>query len=160
MHNSEVSTALLKLAEQWRSTEVLLNGISSSLPFEDWLNAIASGQKTIELKAPAIAINPLQRLQDEGLVVTAFGGFDPVLCEATFPDGKALYFRASGESWELAIAFYSDDALDGTSECFTTSSEYGNKHFDAGYMPLEVVANLILASIALYQLSCGKGAIA
>jgi len=160
MNNSEFSATLLKLADQWRSTEVLSNGISRSLPFDDWLNAIASGQKAIELKAPTIAIDPLQRLREAGLYVVTLGGYCPVQCEATLPDGRKLYFRAIGKRWDVAIGLTSDESVSESSAAFSISSKYENEQFSAGEMPLETVADIILSAIALYQLSSGKGAIA
>lgn len=108
-------------------------------------------------KAPAPNRDPLQELREAGLYIDLFGGFCPVQCEATLQDGKALYFRARGECWELTIAATPDDAASGDNASLSISSEYGTEQFEAGYMPLETAADIILSAIALYRLSSGKG---
>jgi len=116
-----------------------------------------NNSEATKLKAPSPNRDPLQELREAGLYIDLFGGFCPVQCEATLQDGKALYFRARGESWELTIAPTPDDAVSGDNTSLTISAEYGTEQFEAGYMPLETAADLILTAIALYQLSCGKG---
>jgi len=48
--------------------------------------------------------------------------------------------------------------VSGDNAFLTISAEYGTEQFEAGYMPLETVADIILSAIALYRLSSGKGA--
>jgi len=117
-----------------------------------------NNSEVTKLESPTSNRDPLQELREAGLYIDLFGGFCPVQCEATLQDGKALYFRASGESWELAIAPTLDDAVSGDNAFLTISAEYGTEQFEAGYMPLETVADIILSAIALYRLSSGKGA--
>jgi len=107
-------------------------------------------------KASAIARSPLQRLQDAGLVVVGFVGFDPIICDATLPDGKNIYFTAWEYSWELKITEWNMASLDSLFNLEVSYPEYSVEKL----MSLETAADLILASIALYQLSSGKGAIA
>jgi len=107
-------------------------------------------------KTSAIARSPLQRLQDAGLVVIGFGGFDPVACDATLPDGEDVYFVAWDYSWQLKITVCSKTSLYTLFNLEVSCSKYPTGEL----MPLEVAADLILNAIALYQLSSGKGAIA
>jgi len=48
--------------------------------------------------------------------------------------------------------------VSGDNASLSISSEYGTEQFEAGYMPLETAADIILSAIDLYQLSSGKGA--
>ena len=106
-------------------------------------------------KISAIARSPLQRLQDAGLVVTMLGGFDPVACDATFPDGKALYFVAWDYGWELKITVCDRTSLDTLFNLEVSYAEYSTGEL----MLLESVADLILSAIALYQLSGDRASI-
>jgi len=119
-----------------------------------------SNSEATKLNLIAPSRNPLQKLREAGLVVTEFGGFDPVQCKATLPDGRKLHFLAIGKSWDLVIGITSDEFEAGIGSSFSITSEYWHEHFEGGYMPLETAADIILSAIALYQLSSGKGAIA
>jgi len=119
-----------------------------------------NNSEATKLKAPSPSRDPLQELREAGLYIDLFGGFCPVQCEATLQDGRKLYFRAIGKYWDLVIGLTSDESVSGTGSCFSISSKYENEQFEAGYMPLETAADIILSAIALYHLSSGKGAIA
>jgi len=117
-----------------------------------------NNSEATKLKASSPNRDPLQKLREAGLYIDLFGGFCPVQCEATLPDGRKLYFRAIGKYWDLVIELTSDEFVSGTGSCFSITSEYWHEQFEAGCMPLETAADIILSAIALYQLSSGKGA--
>ena len=117
-----------------------------------------NNSEATKLKAPLSSRDPLQELREAGLYVVTLGGYCPVQCEATLPDGRKLYFRAIGKYWDLVIELTSDEFEGGIGSAFSISSKYENEQFSAGEMPLETVADIILSAIALYQLSSGKGA--
>jgi len=119
-----------------------------------------SNSEATKLNLIAPSRDPLQELRKAGLYVVMLGGYCPVQCEATLPDGRKLYFLAIGKSWDLVIELTSDEFEGGIGSSFSITSEYWHERFSAGEMPLETVADIILGAIALYQLSSSSRAIA
>lgn len=91
-------------------------------------------------------------IESHGLTVNCFGGNCPVQCHAYWTNGNHLYFRARGQAWDITIATNEDDAISGDptreSILYYRGKSYGrHTEYDAGYMPLYEVCNIVLEAI-------------
>jgi len=91
-----------------------------------------SNSEATKLNLIAPSRNPLQKLREAGLVVTAFGGFDPVQCEATLPDGRKLYFRAIGKYWDLVMGLLLTNLRLGLARLLVSRQSTGTNILKAG----------------------------
>lgn len=69
----------------------------------------------------------------------------PVQAEGTI-NGKAFYFRARHEHWTFAVSEDSNISpidLQSSEQGFFIEQLYGNKSFDASYMPLDEAKRII-----------------
>lgn len=79
------------------------------------------------------------------------GGWCPVQGEGTirFRDKEyRFYFRARGQRWQFGVGKTDDEAVSvavETEDGFRREQEWGERAFDAGYMPEEVAREIIYA---------------
>lgn len=76
----------------------------------------------------------------------------PVRAEGAI-NGKAFYFRARHEHWSFAISEDSTISpidIHSSEQGFFIERQYGNKSFDASYMPLQVAKEIIENCAEMY----------
>lgn len=73
-------------------------------------------------------------------------------------DGHPFYFRARGEWWTLSIARPDGDPVDvscGLSPGFEAFGQYGDRLFEAGWMPLSDAALAVARAVRGFRMARG-----
>ena len=88
----------------------------------------------------------------KGLDYTFTCTASPVQAEGTI-NGKAFYFRSRHEHWTFAV---SEDSninpidIESSEQGFFIEKQYGNKSYDASYMPLDEAKRIIENCAKIY----------